>query len=228
MGIGLIVSLFSSVPENYASDAAPFTIAQSDQVDDVVTYTVTGPKQESTRAAAFTLLGVPWVIGAFVSPFLHFPPPPNAAANAATTTNPIWVSFFLLIVGGLMCRQAYKRQYAASRKYQVAINTQTQAATFSSTRSEDSHDQARPMIQLCKTPDEKFHTVSIISDEHSILLGMLRKREHAMMYVELLHEETGLLRGDATRFKRVPLVYHTSLTKLDSKALDKPVRTKPI
>lgn len=221
----LFIAIFSSVPDNYASDAAPFTIAQSGRDGDVVTYTITGPKQETTRAVVFASIGIFWVLVILVFQFISAP-----SSSGATSGNqiPIWLSVVFLIVGVLSCRQAYIRQYAASRKYQIAIDTQTQTGIFSSTKYHEHLESDTLRIQICKTQDEKFHTVSIISDEHSILLGMLRKREHALMYVELLHEETGLMRGDAIGFKRLPLVYHTSLTRLDSKALVKPVHTKPI
>lgn len=220
----LLIAIFSSVPENYSSDAAPFSIAQSRRDGDNISYTITGPKQETTYAAVFAAIGIFWVFMILVFQFTSVTSTPSASPSYL----PIWLSVVFLVVGVLSCRQAYIRQYAASRKYQIAINTLTKTATFSSTKSAQVFEHDTPLIQISKTDDGKFHTVSIVAGEHAILLGLLRKHESAELYTSLLKEETGLPIFDATGFSSNPVVYHASLTRLDEGALKKPVQTKPI
>lgn len=218
MSIGFIIALFSGVPRNTLSDAVPYTIAKSFDDDDTIVYTVTGPKVEKTRAFAFALLGFPWVMGGVMLLFT-----PNANLTA-----PVWIVYPVLIgVGGLMCWQAYLRLKSATTRHQIEIDRNSGEVAVSKNKPAEEAFYSNASI-VCYPNDAQDNHLATISygEQFVFVIGAFKKSESALLFAELVSDETGLHIELAKSEDHVYMASTKRMVGSDDRALRKPIATK--
>lgn len=209
-------------------ESVPFTIAQSSCTESRILYTFSGSRTPRFWGIAMMFLGVVLLPGSVV---MVLDPIVNPNSNYPS-------SFVSGLVSCLICGSLLyfgRRLIRRSRfSHQVEVDRVSGEIKLIQRKREPVIQSGGSMV-LCgmldvnsRKPKVGYWCVSLVATDCWIVLAALRSEDWAREFAEIVCEETGLQLEDQSQTHIISSVYFEDMVRTDSRALKKPMKTKPI